>query len=182
MSIASIERHLRDLLVGDDLPDGRRARFHLAGVRLNFHLVGNLTDLKDNVDCRTGVDLKNDSRLHVRLEAGQTRLEHVGSKRQTREDIISSFIRHRRSLSAGGGLSYGDLDARQNGATLILDGAADLSSSRLRPSRSARHCKSKKTNQHGYTNAFHFPPPLSENEADLILETCLLQSWTYCGP
>ena len=92
MRIASIERHLRDLLVGDRLPDGRRARFHKGGVRLNFHLLGNLADLKHDVDCWTVIDLKDNSGLHVRLEARQLRLKHVRSNRETREDIVTRFI------------------------------------------------------------------------------------------
>ena len=75
---------------------------------------------------RAGIDLKNNSRLHICLEAGQTRLKHVGSERQTRQHIVSGFICDRRSLSAGRGLSYGDLDARQHGAALIFDGADEF--------------------------------------------------------
>src|SRR5262249_22492164 len=106
-----------------------------------------MADLKHDVDCRTVIDLENNSGLHVRLEARELRLKHVRSNRETRKDVVTRFIRDRRSLSARGGLSCGDFDARQNGATGILDGAANLSSGRLRPSRTAHQHKSNQAGQ-----------------------------------
>ena len=70
MRITSIERYLRDLLIGDHLPDRRCARLHKSGVRCDLHLLGNLADLKDDVNFGPGIDLEDNSRLHVRLEAG----------------------------------------------------------------------------------------------------------------
>src|SRR5262249_832356 len=131
MWIASIERHLGDLLVGDYLSKRGRPRFHQRGVRFNLHLLCSLANLKGDVDEWAGIDLKDNAGLHIRLEAGQTSLKHIRSKRQTRKDVVSSFIRDRRSLRAGRGLSYGNLDARQNGAALIFDITNDLSSGRL---------------------------------------------------
>src|SRR5262249_31096186 len=90
---------------------------------------------------------------------------------QTREDVVASFIRDCRSLGAGGVWIHGNLDPRQNGATLILDSAANLSRSRLRPTRSACQHKSKQTGQYAYANAVHFPTSNLKNEADEPLKS-----------
>jgi len=145
--IASVERHLRDLLVGNDMANGRGAGFHEGSVGLNFHLLGNLTDLKDDVDFRTLIDLENNSCLNERLETRQFRLKHVRAGRQTGKDVVPSFVRDRRSLRARRGLGRGNLDTRQHGAARVLDSAADLSGQHLRPGRSTRQRQNKKCSQ-----------------------------------
>ena len=70
MRIAAIERHLRDLLIRDHLTDSRRAAFDQSGICLDFDLFGSLTNLKNNVDDWTAINLKNDAGLHVGPEAG----------------------------------------------------------------------------------------------------------------
>ena len=134
-------------------------RFHKSGVRLNFHLFGNLAYLEYDVDRRTRIDLQDNSTLHVALEAWQSGFQHVGSKRETRKDVVAGFIGNGTSFCAGRGLSDCDLNARQNCATLILGGTADLSRGRLRPSHSSHRRNSKQPSQHTYTHTFHGPPP-----------------------
>ena len=109
--IASVERHLRDLLIRDDLPDGRSTRFNQSGVRCNFNLLRGLADLKHDVDQRAGIDLKDNTSLQVGPEAGQSGFEHIRSDGQTGEDIVACLIRDGRPLAAGRGLSNCDLDA-----------------------------------------------------------------------
>ena len=76
----------------DDLPDGRRARFHKGGVRLNFHLLGSLADLKNDIDFRTVIDLEDNPALQICPESRQSGLHHIGSNRKAGENIVAGFI------------------------------------------------------------------------------------------
>ena len=68
--VASIQWQLEDALVIHDCSDTGAVCFNKGGVRLNFHLIGNLTYLKYDVDRRTSADLQDNSTLHVCLETG----------------------------------------------------------------------------------------------------------------
>ena len=61
------------------------------------------------------------------------------------------------SFGSGGSLRDGDFDTRQNGARLVLDGAANLSGSGLRSRRWGHHCDCTQCSKNVNSNAFHFP-------------------------
>ena len=107
-------------------------RLHESGIRLNFNLIGDLTDLEYDVDCRIGVDLQDDSTLDVGPESGQLSLEHVRPQRQARQHVVAGFVADGSPFRAGCRLSYGDLDTWKNRARLILDGTTDLCGRALR--------------------------------------------------
>src|SRR5207247_8967681 len=152
--VASIQRQLDNPLVVHDCSQAAAVCFDKGSVCLNFDLIRYLPDLERDVDCRTRVDLQDNPALHVALEPRKRGLQHVESKRQAGEDVVAGLIGDGSSFGSGGSLRDGNFDTRQNGARLVLDGAANLSGSGLRSRCWGHYCDSKRGGQNIDSNAF----------------------------
>src|SRR5437773_10517895 len=80
-------------LILDQRTDCGSPRFDLRGVGFNLDLFGDLTHLENGINDRTAVHLQKYSRLYECAESRQCCFEFIWSKRQVRQDVISSFIR-----------------------------------------------------------------------------------------
>src|SRR5207247_6890298 len=73
IDVSSIQRQFENAGVLDNLADAGISSFHECGIRLYFHLLGNLSDFEYRIDDGAGVNLKNDSGLHEGAESRQSR-------------------------------------------------------------------------------------------------------------
>ena len=121
-----IQRKLQDADIVHDLADTRAPRLHQGGIRLNIDFIGNLSHLKNRVDCRIAVHLQSDPGRHVCAEARQRCFESIRPYRQVCKNVRSGLIAYSAALQTGVRVRQGDLDTRQNGSSLIFDGAAEL--------------------------------------------------------
>src|SRR5215471_2900106 len=80
--IAAIERQLQNPLVIDDIAYSGTAGFDESRVGLDFHFIGDLSDLKNGIHCWSRSNLQRDSGLYISPEAGQSRFDRIRSDRQ----------------------------------------------------------------------------------------------------
>ena len=124
--VAALERQRLDLLVVDDLSDGRVARLDERCGRCHGYRFPDRADLQRHGDHRIAVDLQHDTGAHIRAEAGECHFEAIRSRRQVGQCVRPCLIGHNLTAEAGVGLCSGDGRARQDAAARVRDGPVDL--------------------------------------------------------
>src|SRR5204863_9817019 len=93
--LAAVERQLEDARIFDHLSDSGASCFDQRRIRLDFHLLRYLTDLKQDIDHRIRVDLENDSVLDISPKTGKLGFQPIRTGRKVRENVSPCFIRNR---------------------------------------------------------------------------------------
>ena len=130
--LASLQRKLQDVLVGDDRADARASDVDERCRGFDGDRLLQRADAEHRIDGRRRAHLEHDARLHVGPESLKRDLELVRPDRQVRQEVAPRVIAHGRANETRLGLRRGDGHAGQHGAAFIADRTAQLRC-RLRP-------------------------------------------------
>ena len=138
MRVTSVERQFHNTGGLHDLTDTDAARLHHGRIGLDFDLLGNLSDLENDIDCRIGAHLQDDSCLYKAAKTRQARFQLVGTQWKIRQSVGPGFVGNGHPGDTGLGLRCGDFHAGQHRTALILVSSAHLCCS-LGPQAAAHH-------------------------------------------